>query len=300
MYTSQDLRLTQALRSETLDQIWGTLECTICLDVMHVPFLAQCGHSFCYGCLKLWFDTKLNCPTCRKDMEYPPILNIQLKEVSNAMTNLIRQNGPAYEADQLQSQREANEHEYELDFRRRKLFGDKFDLALTLIDKSDGVARCGNCHWEAHGLVCLHCGARFRVARDDSYYDSEDGEAYNEDEDEEREGPNEYDTEDSFIDEREAGDLSQDEGSNILSSLDGESWRGFDERDYGNELDAQRQLELLLDEHERDLQMMEHVEVALDSGDEVVFGGIVDSDDGGDSDGGRRRPRVISISSDEE
>ncbi|MGO2788867.1 MAG: hypothetical protein ACTIBB_04530, partial [Staphylococcus saprophyticus] len=50
---------------------------------------------------------------------------------------------------------------------------------------------------------CLFCGAQFRVPRDDDYFDSDDGDAYNEDDeeivihgqDEDLDGPNEYDTE---------------------------------------------------------------------------------------------------------
>ena len=40
------------------------------------------GHSFCYDCIYQWFSNKINCPTCRHDIENKPILNIHLKNLS--------------------------------------------------------------------------------------------------------------------------------------------------------------------------------------------------------------------------
>lgn len=289
---------------------------------MHVPFLATCGHSFCYSCLKLWFTTKVNCPTCRKNLESPPILNIQLKEISNNISDLIitLTNDPK-ESQQITEHREQMQNEYDEDFRRKKLFGDVFDSAVTLIDRSDGVPRCGNCHWEAHGSVCLHCGSRFRVPMEDSYYDSDDGDAYNEDDEEivvygrdndSEEGPNEYDSQDSFIDQRDLRwinrDLVEDDPNDILSS-DGDSddrrhssgssdWHGFGDEggDVENPIDLDNSLFFL--EEEEDAPFVDGQLRNLDGEDNVS---VSSDDDVEMTSKSRRGPsRVVNISSDEE
>lgn len=233
--------ISTELKDELLFRLVSTLECLVCSEVMHVPFLAQCGHSFCYSCLNAWFETKVNCPTCRKDLEEAPTLNIQLKEMSNSITELIIDTlEDGLHREELRKAKQALTDEFE-DASRRGLFGDAFKMAPTLVDKSDGVPRCGNCHWEAHGDVCLHCGSRFRVPRTDSYYDLEDGEAYNEDDEEVElygiaDDNNRYDSEDSFLDTRDVtqinGDRHVTEEDDLLLSGEEDSnseglWLGF-------------------------------------------------------------------------
>lgn len=218
-----------------IGKINSTLECTICSEIMHVPFLTECGHSFCYGCLSLWFESKINCPTCRRDMENTPILNIQLKAISSSIVDMAADVvGASEEGASLKAAREGAIKEYEEDFSKKRLFKDAFKTVLTLIDTSDGVPRCGNCHWEAHGSSCLHCGALFRTPREDSYYDTDDEDAYLEDEEiriQEEEHPNEYDSEDSFVDNRtfDAIDRDLDLEDDILSSSGSGEWVGFDD-----------------------------------------------------------------------
>lgn len=210
------------------------MECTICSETMSVPCTTECGHSFCYDCLSSWFENKLNCPNCRHDIEHKPVLNIQLKDVSKNITDLLIETMPdSDEKDKMVKHRQESVLAFEFDNKHGRLFGDLFTSALTLIDNSDGVPRCGNCHWEAHGTVCLHCGTRFRIPRDDEYYDSDDGEAYNED-DEEPNELNEYDSDDSFVDSRAINQINRDlahDDDDILSS-DNEvevmaEWNGF-------------------------------------------------------------------------
>lgn len=221
------------LKDQLLLKIVSTLECLVCSEVMHVPFLALCGHSFCYSCLNAWFETKLNCPTCRTDLEQPPVLNMQLKDVSKSLTDIIIETmEEGQHKHDLEEARQLVLDEYEAS--KSNLFGEAFTSALTLIDNSDGVPRCGNCHWEAHGSQCLHCGQRFRIPRDDAYYDLDDGDAYNEDD---QEGEiygiaDEYDSNDSFVDTRNFDLINEDQAvdsnDDLLSS--GESislWGGF-------------------------------------------------------------------------
>ena len=128
-------------------QAQRTVECAVCSEIMHVPFLASCGHSFCYGCLCSWFTNKVNCPTCRQNLEHPPILNVQLQEISHSISDGLIALGK--DAATIKDQRDEATASYKHDSTRKKLFGDAFESALTLIDRSDGVPRCGNCHWEA-------------------------------------------------------------------------------------------------------------------------------------------------------
>eukprot|EP01112_Ceratiomyxa_fruticulosa_P017980 TRINITY_DN5693_c0_g1_i1.p1 TRINITY_DN5693_c0_g1~~TRINITY_DN5693_c0_g1_i1.p1 ORF type:complete len:299 (+),score=22.57 TRINITY_DN5693_c0_g1_i1:294-1190(+) len=42
--------------------------CGICLDVMSEPFDTPCGHTFCFGCVKVSLHRKKECPKCRSPM----------------------------------------------------------------------------------------------------------------------------------------------------------------------------------------------------------------------------------------
>lgn len=313
------------LKDDVLLGVVANLECLICSEVMHVPFLAQCGHSFCYGCLNSWFETKVNCPTCRMDMEQPPLLNIQLREISKNITDIIID---SLEDDlhqkELRDARQTVIDEYEQDNRQKRLFGEAFNNAPTLVDKSDGVPRCGNCHWEAHGSVCLHCGARFRIPRSDLYFDSDDGDAYNEDHEEvELSGiaDDTYDSQDSFVDNREIADIDRDRNNadddDLLSSgeSNSEPWEGFRHdvdtwrAEYENEL-VQSGSQSSLSVRSYSVGSHEDMEEAIDRLHSQDVGGYIDLSaeemSGVDSDvyssdrevGRSRRPVVLDLDSD--
>lgn len=262
-------RIDSELKDDIILKTINTLECLICSEVMHVPFLAQCGHSFCYSCLNAWFETKVNCPTCRTELEYKPILNIPLKDISKSFTDIVIDSiEDSKLGEELIQAREQHIIAFEYDNKKNSLFGDAFNNAITMIDRSDGVPRCGNCHWEAHGNVCLHCGSRFRIPQGDLYYDSEDGDAYNEDDDEVEmfgiTGEDRYDSEDSFVDNRGDENLSQDQNQDELSSSESaaELWYGGFDRENLDLLsvDSNNDLEGLVDRlHRRDVA--EHIDL---------------------------------------
>ena len=272
--------------------------------MMHTPMTCDCGHSFCYGCIYSWLGNKLNCPTCRKDIENKPILNLQLKDIAKNISDLIIETTiDEDEKESIITHRKKAINEYEFDKQKHQLFGDLFNSAVTLIDTSDGVPRCGNCHWEVQGNVCDHCGNRLRIPVDE--YDSDERAAYDED-DAESDGANSYDSEDSFIDNGVLRVVDLDDYSDLDFGSDTERiarehWAGFDdseieldgidEDDIGNDTDRRYNLrEALENFHYEDLQRAE------DGSDAAISISDVDDDD-------QVRPnhrRAIVISDDED
>lgn len=55
--------------------------------------------------------------------------------------------------------------QYKKDLNSNNLFKKVFKMTgRAVIDTSDGVARCSNCHWEVHGDRCPNCNIRLRNA----------------------------------------------------------------------------------------------------------------------------------------
>lgn len=42
--------------------------CIICQQPFEIGILTSCGHSFCIECLRLWWASHRNCPTCKKHL----------------------------------------------------------------------------------------------------------------------------------------------------------------------------------------------------------------------------------------
>ncbi|KAL3055686.1 hypothetical protein OYC64_018376 [Pagothenia borchgrevinki] len=66
-----------AQRRSQLDM--DSISCSICLDVMKDPVTIPCGHSYCMGCIKNYWDgeeqnEKESCPQCRKAFTPRPAL----------------------------------------------------------------------------------------------------------------------------------------------------------------------------------------------------------------------------------
>ncbi|XP_074479620.1 E3 ubiquitin-protein ligase TRIM21-like [Sebastes fasciatus] len=60
--------------------------CIICLDIFHNPVSIPCGHNFCLGCIKRFWDTshKSECPLCKEAFKIRPELriNVGLKDIT--------------------------------------------------------------------------------------------------------------------------------------------------------------------------------------------------------------------------
>jgi hypothetical protein len=227
-----------------------------------------------------------------------------LKDIAKNISDLIIETTiDEDEKESIITHRKKAINEYEFDKQKHQLFGDLFNSAVTLIDTSDGVPRCGNCHWEVQGNVCDHCGNRLRIPVDE--YDSDERAAYDED-DAESDGANSYDSEDSFIDNGVLRVVDLDDYSDLDFGSDTERiarehWAGFDdseieldgidEDDIGNDTDRRYNLrEALENFHYEDLQRAE------DGSDAAISISDVDDDD-------QVRPnhrRAIVISDDED
>lgn len=277
---------------------------------MHVPLLMRCGHSSCYHCLYSWFKVKMNCPTCRVESDEKPILNVPLKQISQTMTDLLIDiTEDREEREAIINHRKDAVNEYMQDAENKALFGALFSSAVTLIDRSDGVPRCGNCHWEAHGTVCLYCGSSFRRSRIDysdlEEYDDDEEEDGEEQEETENYGTtveNAYDSEDSFIDDSAPEVYSNSDLSSSDAEFLGRSeWRGF-ENDHdldvtGISSDRSQSSSSVVDmsndpngDYERDVnRTIRNFRSALDENDSDDTDEII-----------RRRPRGVIDISDEE
>ena len=222
-----------ALTSNLLSKITNSLECSICSELMLAPMTTECGHSFCYECLHQWFQNKINCPTCRHEIQTKPTLNMKLNEVSKNLAELIIDARLDPNIESFVDRNKEAMAKYESHAKKKRVFGELFcGYSLTLIDNSDGVPRCGNCLWEAHGSVCLHCGSRFRNsdlirgADDDDDDDDEDVDEFYQDvpaADEEHD-----DSDDSYVDSHTAEEIIEemhdngDDQHNDSSSDEGE------------------------------------------------------------------------------
>uniref|UniRef100_A0A3B3TMU1 RING-type domain-containing protein n=1 Tax=Poecilia latipinna TaxID=48699 RepID=A0A3B3TMU1_9TELE len=70
------------------------LTCPVCCDIFRDPVLLSCSHSFCRSCLKKCWDTRpRECPVCRrKASKCPPLSNLALRNVCEALQQVRRQN----------------------------------------------------------------------------------------------------------------------------------------------------------------------------------------------------------------
>ena len=57
--------------------------CPICLEILEKPTLTQCGHLYCYNCIKSCLSTKKFCPLCKVDLTGKDLLIKDLKQIIN-------------------------------------------------------------------------------------------------------------------------------------------------------------------------------------------------------------------------
>ena len=58
-----------------LDDLRTLITCRVCVRPLYEPYTISCGHTFCYTCLRQWFDrdrTQKTCPDCRSKVVQQP------------------------------------------------------------------------------------------------------------------------------------------------------------------------------------------------------------------------------------
>ncbi|KAG8006002.1 E3 ubiquitin-protein ligase TRIM21 [Nibea albiflora] len=68
--------------------------CSICLDVFKNPVSIPCGHNFCLGCIKRFWDTrhKSECPLCKEAFKHRPKLrvNVGLNDITEQFKRSLK------------------------------------------------------------------------------------------------------------------------------------------------------------------------------------------------------------------
>ena len=76
----------QQKREEDREAQLKVMSCAVCLELLHDPVSAPCGHSFCKACFEKWrTGTKANCdkcPTCREPLPETLKINLLQKQLT--------------------------------------------------------------------------------------------------------------------------------------------------------------------------------------------------------------------------
>lgn len=71
------------------------LECFICLSPPRNPVATQCGHIFCWKCIKSWLNLqdRLFCPVCKNGIEMEKIIRLYVTntEFDNEINDVPKQ-----------------------------------------------------------------------------------------------------------------------------------------------------------------------------------------------------------------
>ncbi|KAF9930416.1 hypothetical protein BGZ67_005835 [Mortierella alpina] len=179
----------------------GALQCSICVDYFSSPFTVECGHTFCYACLRSWLQIHKSCPTCRTKLLRRPTLSFNIREqVHSSIARL-----PEPERKIAQEKMHADEQSMQRVQSKGDVWKDIFKplslegIGNTIVDAEDGVRRCVSCGWEVRGGICVNCSNLFSDV-EGSDVDSQDNT------DQESEEPDAYDSHDSFIDDGDSAD----------------------------------------------------------------------------------------------
>ncbi|ODV98400.1 hypothetical protein PACTADRAFT_38110, partial [Pachysolen tannophilus NRRL Y-2460] len=128
--------------------VYSSITCSICQEIMLMPFMLQCGHTYCYNCVKEWTANQRKCPECRTNIKRLPILNLKLREVVDSFLESVVKIRPDFKKI-LKNLEKRLTADYRIDSKNDYLFNGIFhDLMEVVIDRADGVARCSRCHWE--------------------------------------------------------------------------------------------------------------------------------------------------------
>lgn len=130
-----------------LCDVGSDLECAICQSIMFVPFVLDCGHNYCYPCLKQWFVNNNSCPECRTKIRKAPTHSLTLKSLAESITNKMIGVDPSLEKPFAQRKKEQVKP-YAKDIKKKRVFPAFVAESSYHLDEEDGVQRCSQCHWE--------------------------------------------------------------------------------------------------------------------------------------------------------
>ncbi|ORY74866.1 hypothetical protein BCR37DRAFT_384309 [Protomyces lactucae-debilis] len=300
------------------------LNCHICTELMFEPMvLTECGHTFCYGCSYDWLKTHKTCPTCRAKVRTKPTPIYLIRELVDVFVNRIELQSPLDEGAVLRQHQEEQRlvvasHR---DDSYPGLFPDIPKHGGRLVDHEDRVMRCINCHWEIDGTVCAGCGQDYGSGDSGEDYTDNESLGYDDDADAfanlDDEEPNEYDHEDSFIDNGPSSQLrvatqddsllDDDDDESQTESFGSSNGLPFDEEDvYPLDMPHIRPFDQMRDHDRDDEDNPYDMDQDRQNGDEAENGEFLDEFDGfpdevssdgtDDRDGGHDHP--IDIESD--
>ncbi|KAJ9068767.1 E3 ubiquitin ligase [Entomophthora muscae] len=147
---------------DSSEKLKNGLYCAICLNYYHVPHNLECGHVFCFCCIRDWLTTlvfkgaKLHCPLCRLKVEKTPNFVLALHLHLIETLELEESKHPKVIAS-------ITEHmnRYEDESKKWQNIFPDCGIRTTLWDGDDDVARCTTCNWEVVGKSCANCGATY-------------------------------------------------------------------------------------------------------------------------------------------
>ncbi|KAL8764329.1 MAG: hypothetical protein Q9184_000034 [Pyrenodesmia sp. 2 TL-2023] len=163
-----ELPFTSVLES-SVDDLRNLVACRICIRPMYEPYTTQCGHTFCYTCLRQWFDRdhgKMTCPDCRAHVKHQPAPAYLVREIAQTFVNTAallppgettedHKNIQREEAEIIEQDR-TDEGRFGGLFKGR--FKHHFHHPAPIRDGPDGVDRCPMCTWEIEDGMCASCG----------------------------------------------------------------------------------------------------------------------------------------------
>lgn len=204
-----------------MEKLKRSLICEICTELLGSPFMLTCGHVFCYGCILDWLLHKRTCPTCRRSLSQSPSFLYLVQEMVDVFVYRMEVLDPEGEGRLVRKHQE--EQRQRMEKNKGNLFFDLFPETIhagALCDREDGVMRCMRCFWEIEGSVCTHCGFQFSDENSGSFDDFSQDEVQEASEsnvdrdslyqDSIRSELDDYDYEDSFIDDRPTDEIECD------------------------------------------------------------------------------------------
>lgn len=173
---------------KSLDDLRAIVTCRICIRPLYEPYTIACGHTFCYGCLRQWFDRdprRKTCPDCRTVVIREPAPSYLLRDITQIFVTRAELLPPGENTEDHRRLQQQDANAIEQDKGRgrdssvrRGLFGGRFRGTLSqhvpvIRDEEDGVERCPQCTWELEEGACERCGYGMSDEDDSSFMDDE-------------------------------------------------------------------------------------------------------------------------------